>query len=131
MLTRVAGVVGWPVQHSLSPKLHGYWLCENGIDGHFVPLPVAPADFSRTVDGLRRAGFVGVNVTIPHKQAAFALAHTVDEAAQSTGAVNLLLFGSNGMLEGRNTDVAGLSDSLLEELGIGVVHGKLAVVIGA
>jgi shikimate dehydrogenase len=124
-------VIGWPVQHSLSPKLHGYWLREYGIEGAYVPLPVAPVDFSRVIDGLRRAGFMGVNVTIPHKQAAFALAHRLDGAAQRTGAVNLLLFAGGGEIEGRNTDVPGLCASLREELGADVVKEKAAVVLGA
>jgi shikimate dehydrogenase len=131
MSTKVAGVIGWPIRHSLSPTLHGYWLRENHVEGHFVPLLVAAEDLSRAVDGLRRSGFVGVNVTIPHKQAAFAMANTVDAVAQRTAAVNLLLFGSAGTLEGRNTDVAGLCASLREELGADVVDGKVAIVLGA
>ena len=129
--TKLAGVVGWPVQHSLSPQLHGYWLHEYGMDGAYVPLPVAPEDFSRAVDGLRRAGFAGVNVTVPHKQAAFALAHQLDDTALRTGAVNLLLFGARGTIQGRNTDVLGLCASVREELGPEIVQGKVAMVLGA
>jgi shikimate dehydrogenase len=129
--TKLAGVIGWPVQHSLSPLLHGYWLREHGLDGAYVPLPVAREDFARVIDALPRMGFAGVSVTIPHKQAAFALAHDVDDAAARTGAVNLLLFGTDGSIKGRNTDVPGLCASVREELGTEVVKGRVASVLGA
>lgn len=131
MSARLAGVIGWPVGHSLSPRLHGFWLREHGLDGAYVPLPVRREDFARVIDGLRRAGFAGVNVTIPHKQAAFALCHDVDEAARDAGAVNLLVFKESGRIEGRNTDAAGLAASLLAGLGGESVRGKRAVLIGA
>ncbi len=89
---KVAGVVGWPIVHSLSPVLHGYWLNEMGVDGALVPLAVRREEFARVILGLQLAGFRGVNVTVPHKEAAFALAHVADEAAQAAGAANLLVF---------------------------------------
>lgn len=131
MSTKLAGVVGWPVGHSLSPRLHGFWLSQYGIDGAYVPLPVRREDFARVVDGLRRAGFVGLNVTIPHKEAAFAIAHDLDAAATEAGAVNLLLFGDDGRIEGRNTDAAGLAASLSEGLGAESLRGKQVVLAGA
>jgi shikimate dehydrogenase len=130
-MTILAGVAGWPGAHSLSPLLHGYWLREHAIDGAYVALAIAREDFSTAVDGLRRAGFAGLNVTVPHKEAAFALAHTLDEDARITGAVNLLLFASSGTIEGRNTDAVGLATSLVEEFGADVVRGKRAIVLGA
>src|SRR6185436_3668812 len=72
---KLAGIVGWPVTHSLSPVLHGHWLAEYGIDGAMVPLAAKTEDLARVIDGVRRAGFKGVNVTVPHKEAAFAIAH--------------------------------------------------------
>ena len=75
--TRLAGVMGWPVAHSRSPALHGFWLAEHGIDGAYVPLPVRPEDFAAAVRLLPRMGFVGANVTVPHKEAAFRLATSV------------------------------------------------------
>jgi len=131
MSTKLAGVVGWPVGHSLSPRLHGFWLSQYGIDGAYVPLPVRREDFARVVDGLRRAGFAGLNVTIPHKEAAFAIAHDLDAAAKAAGAVNLLLFGNDGRIEGRNTDAAGLAASLSEGLGAESLRGKQVVLVGA
>lgn len=126
---RLAGVIGWPVAHSLSPRLHGFWLAEHGIDGLFLPLRVATPDFGRAIAGLQAAGFGGVSVTVPHKEAAFALAHEHDRAAHATGAVNLLVFGGDGRLAGRNTDAEGLAASLGESLG--PLKGKTAVIAGA
>lgn len=125
---RLAGVVGLPVAQSLSPALHGHWLGEHGIDGAYVPLPVQPADFARVMDALRRAGFRGVNVTVPHKEAAFALADRHDTAARAIGAVNLLIFGSHGT-EGRNSDAAGMAAALTD--GQVDVAGRAAAIWGA
>ena len=75
---RLAGVIGWPVAHSRSPKLHGAWLNRFGIDGAYLPLPVAPENFAEVIRALAHAGFAGVNVTIPHKEAAFALCDHLD-----------------------------------------------------
>jgi shikimate dehydrogenase len=127
---RLAGVIGWPVAQSLSPALHGYWLEEYGIDGAYVPLAIAPSDFARSVDGLMRAGFVGFNVTVPHKEAAFALAARHDAAARLIGAVNLLVITLDG-LEGRNTDAYGLAASLTQHLGPDALRGKTAAIWGA
>lgn len=131
MTTTLAGVIGWPVGHSLSPRLHGHWLREYGIDGAYVKLPVRREDFARVIDGLRRAGFAGVNVTIPHKEAAFALAHSHDAAAQAAGAANLLIFADDGRIEARNTDAVGLRASLSAGAGADVLTDKTAVLLGA
>ena len=125
---KIAGVVGWPIGHSLSPVLQGYWLDELGLDGALVPLAARVEDFSRVIDGARRAGFRGVNVTVPHKEAAFALAHRNDALAIAAGAANLLVFTDAG-IEGRNTDANGLAESLREH--IGELNGKSAVLLGA
>jgi shikimate dehydrogenase len=126
--TRLAGIIGWPVIHSLSPVLHGHWLAEHGIDGAMVPLAAQREDFTVVIEGIRRAGFAGVNVTVPHKESAFAVAHSVDAAAKAAGAVNLLVF-RDGKMEGRNTDSLGLAESLREE--IGALAGKSVVLLGA
>jgi shikimate dehydrogenase len=125
---KLAGIVGWPVTHSLSPVLHGHWLAEYGIDGAMVPLAAKAEDFSLVIDGIRRAGFKGVNVTVPHKEAAFAIAHRVDAAAKSAGAANLLVF-HGGEIEARNTDSIGLAESLKEN--IGALNGAEVVLLGA
>jgi shikimate dehydrogenase len=100
---RVAGIAGWPVTYSRSPRLHGFWLQRYGIDGAYIPLPIQPADFAVAIRGLVAAGFAGANVTIPHKLAAFAICDEVDESAHRAGAVNTLLF-HEGKISGSNTD---------------------------
>jgi len=100
---RLAGIVGWPVAHSRSPRLHGFWLERHAIDGAYVPLAVRPEDFATAVRGLAAAGFAGLNVTIPHKRAAFAICDSVDPSAQRAGAVNRLVF-RDGRITGSNTD---------------------------
>ena len=122
---KLAGIVGWPVSHSLSPVLHGHWLDENKIDGAMIPLAVRAQDFTGVIFALKNAGFTGVNVTVPHKEAAFAIAHVGDDAAKAAGAANLLLFTDKG-IEARNTDAAGLSQSLKDV----ALKGKKAVMIG-
>lgn len=127
-MTRKAGIVGWPVAHSLSPVLHGYWLEKYGIDGAFERVPAEPGQFEAAIADLRAKGFSGVNVTVPHKEAAFALADKVDAAAKAAGAANLLVLGA-AVIEGRNTDSYGLAQSLHET--IGTLAGKDAVLLGA
>lgn len=100
---RIAGIIGWPVAHSRSPRLHGFWLDRHGIDGAYIPLPIRPEDFSTAVQGLAAAGFAGANVTQPHKLAAFAICDSTDESARRAGAVNTLVFG-DGRIAGSNTD---------------------------
>jgi shikimate dehydrogenase len=100
---RVAGIIGWPVAHSRSPRLHGYWLEKYAIDGVYIPLPIAPEHFAAAVRGLMHAGFAGANVTIPHKLAAFEVCDAVDESARRAGAVNTLTF-RDGKISGANTD---------------------------
>ena len=109
--TRLAGVIGWPVSHSRSPRLHNHWLARHGIDGAYVPLPVAPADLATAVRGLRAAGFAGANVTVPHKEAVLALCDRVLPAGRRAGAVNTLVFGPDGVA-GTNTDGVGFIENL-------------------
>ena len=125
-----AGVIGWPVSHSLSPVLHGYWLKHYGIDGEYVRLPAEQGEFLGVVSRANHEGFAGLNVTVPHKEAAFKLADKRDKAAQITGAVNLLVFGKD-RIEGRNTDHAGLKKSLEESLGENALTGKTVILLGA
>jgi shikimate dehydrogenase len=124
---KLAGVIGWPVTHSLSPVLHGHWLSEYGIDGAMVPLAAGREDFAAVIDGVRRAGFAGVNVTAPHKEAAFALAHKCHDSALKAGAANLLVFREDG-IEAHNTDTYGLTQSLGAAIGL---NRKKVVLLGA
>jgi len=109
---KLAGVMGWPVAHSLSPRLHGYWLERYGIDGAYVPLSVRPEDLADAVRALPKLGFAGVNVTLPHKEAVAALVDALDSAARRIGAVNTIVVGAGGRLEGRNTDAFGFIENL-------------------
>lgn len=124
----LAGVVGWPVGHSRSPRIHGYWLDRYGIDGAYLPLPVRPAEFIRALAGLRACGFAGVNVTLPHKLAAFAACDSVDELGARVGAVNTLVF-RDGRVTGTNTDCFGFVEGL-QNAGIDPAAGP-ALVLGA
>jgi shikimate dehydrogenase len=125
---RLAGIVGWPVEHSRSPRLHGFWLERHAIDGAYVPLAIRPEDFDLAVKGLRAAGFAGANVTAPHKRAAFALCDSVDPSAQRAGAVNTLVF-RDGRIEGSNTDGWGFLANLRAH-GVDPAGGP-ALVLGA
>jgi shikimate dehydrogenase len=126
----LAGVLGWPARHSLSPILHGHWLRVHRLAGAVMPLAVRPEDFGRVVDALPRMGFRGASVTVPHKEAAHALATSLDADAKMTGAVNLLVF-DKGRVDGRNTDVPGFAASLDESLGEDAARKGPAVVLGA
>ena len=108
----VAGVAGSPVRHSLSPVIHGAWIAAAGLDAVYAPFPVPPDGFARFVDGLRGGAVRGLNVTVPFKEAALALADRADAAARAAGAANLLLFGADGSVEARNTDGLGLLGAL-------------------
>ncbi len=108
---QVAGIIGWPVAHSRSPRLHGYWLEKHKIDGAYIPLPIQPEHFADTVRGLMNAGFAGANVTIPHKLAAFAVCDVVDPSAQKAGAVNTLIF-RDGRITGVCSDGYGFLTNL-------------------
>ncbi len=108
---RLAGIIGWPVTHSRSPRLHGAWLKRYGVDGAYVPLPISPEDFSGCVRALVRMGFAGCNVTIPHKEAAFTVCDVVESTARRAGAVNTLVF-RDGRIVGSNTDGVGFIANL-------------------
>ncbi|MDP6788573.1 MAG: shikimate dehydrogenase [Rhodospirillales bacterium] len=110
--TKLAAVIGWPVGHSISPRLHGYWLSHHGVDGAYVPLAVRPGDLAETLRLLPRIGFVGFNVTVPHKQAVLALVDEADPEARAIGAVNTVIVETNGRLRGKNTDAFGFLQGL-------------------
>ncbi|MDA8050961.1 MAG: shikimate dehydrogenase [Rhodospirillales bacterium] len=125
---RVAGLLGWPVAHSRSPRLHGFWLERYGIDGAYVPLPVPPGALTTAVRGLLAAGFAGCNVTIPHKEAAYALCDSLAGSARRIEAVNTLVF-RNGKIHGSSTDGAAFLANLRDH-GVDPAAGP-ALVLGA
>ena len=106
-----AGVVGHPVAHSLSPRIHNGWFAELGIEGRYEAVDAAPGAFAATIRRLAAEGWSGVNVTVPHKPAAYDLAHETTRGAQRVGAANLLLF-RDGRIIGDNTDGVGFAHAL-------------------
>jgi shikimate dehydrogenase len=124
------GVLGWPVAHSRSPAMHRAALAAVGLDDWtYQLLPVPPALLAETVRALGAAGFVGANVTVPHKEAALALADRATASARAIGAANTLSFAPDGTIAAENTDAPGLLDALA---GVGVdPAGATALVLGA
>jgi shikimate dehydrogenase len=109
----ICGVLGWPVRHSRSPAMHEAGYAALGLgDWRYQQLPVPPELFAETVRALPGAGFVGANVTIPHKEAALALAGEATVAARAIGAANTLSFQADGSIHADNTDAPGLLDAL-------------------
>lgn len=127
----LAAVIGSPIAHSRSPRLHGYWLKRYGIAGHYVPLDVAPSDLETVIRALPKAGFVGCNVTIPHKEAILALADTVTDRAALIGAANTLVFRKDGRIWADNTDGYGFTANLRQSAPDWVPASGPAAVIGA
>lgn len=108
----LAGVIGHPIAHSKSPRLHGHWLRKLGLAGHYVPMDVAPQDFEEVLRALPKAGYVGVNVTVPHKEAALRIADDVTDRAALIGAANTLTFTADGRIHADNTDGYGFIANL-------------------
>ena len=131
---KLAGVVGFPVCHSRSPALHGYWLKHYKIDGAYVPLAVTPDDLKQTLEALPKMGFVGVNLTIPHKENAFAICTAlgvVDAIAQKIGAVNTLVFGDGKIIKATNTDGYGFIANIKDAAHDWQPETSRALVLGA
>ncbi len=128
---KLAGVMGWPVGHSRSPRLHGYWLDRYGIDGAYVPLAVPPDRVEEAIRALPALGFRGCNVTVPHKEAAYRTVDRLDETAKRMGAVNTIVVQEDGSLEGRNTDGFGFIENLKSGAPGWKGSDGPAVVIGA
>ena len=128
--TAVAGIMGWPIGHSRSPRLHGYWLRKYGVNGVYLPLVASPEGIEAAFRGLPGLGFRGVNVTIPHKLSALAACDHIDDVAARIGAVNTIIIGEDGALSGTNTDAFGFLANLRQESDWRGVEGP-AVVLGA
>jgi shikimate dehydrogenase len=128
---RLAGIMGWPVAHSRSPLLHGFWLEESGVDGAYVPLPVRPDRIAEALRALPILGFRGCNLTIPHKQTALSVVDRVEPLARRIGAVNTIIVAPDGSLEARNTDVFGFRENLREAVPDWRPDSGPAVILGA
>lgn len=108
----LAGVMGWPIGHSRSPRLHDFWMREHKIVGFYVPLAVPPERLEQALRALPSLGFRGVNLTLPHKEAALGLVDEIEPLARRIGAVNMVTVRADGTLEGRNTDAYGFAENL-------------------
>lgn len=129
-MTILAGVIGDPVAHSRSPRLHGHWLRRYGIDGHYVPLHVTPDNLVSTLRLLPDLGFKGLNCTIPHKETVFRLAHDVTDRARAVEAANTLTFTDDGRILADNTDGYGFIANLRRQAPRWRADGP-ALVLGA
>lgn len=127
----LAGVIGHPIAHSRSPALHGYWLRRYGIKGHYIPIDIAPSDLAEMVRTLPRLGFVGLNVTIPHKEAILQIADVISDRAALIGAANTLIFRKDGKIQADNTDGSGFIANLRQNAPHWVPSSGPAVVLGA
>ncbi|MCB2152751.1 MAG: shikimate dehydrogenase, partial [Rhodobacteraceae bacterium] len=127
----LAGVIGSPIAHSKSPLLHGHWLKTYGIAGYYIPMDVAQADLKEVLHALPRAGFVGLNVTIPHKETVLALADIVTDRAALIGAANTLIFRADGKIHADNTDGHGFIANLRQNAPKWRPAAGPAAVIGA
>jgi len=123
--------MGWPIDHSLSPRVHGFWLKHYGIAGEYVRLAVEPENFTATLKNLQADGFAGVNVTVPHKETALAAVDEVHPLAERIGAVNTVVVREDGSLYGFNTDGFGFLENLKAGCAaFDAMHGP-AVILGA
>ncbi|MDX5382465.1 MAG: shikimate dehydrogenase [Rhodobacterales bacterium] len=108
----LAGVIGSPIAHSKSPALHGHWLKTYGIRGYYIPMEVSADNLAEVLRALPKAGFVGVNVTVPHKEAVLEIADLVTDRATLIGAANTLIFRKDGKIHADNTDGYGFIENL-------------------
>jgi shikimate dehydrogenase len=127
----LAGVMGWPIAHSRSPKIHNHWFAQYGIEGTYVPLAIEPGRLEAALRALPALGFSGCNLTIPHKEAALPFLDQVDPAAARIGAVNCVVVARDGALSGRNYDGYGFVASLREAAPAWDAGAAPCVVLGA
>lgn len=127
---KLAGVMGWPIAHSRSPRIHGHWLKQYGIDGAYVPLAIRPEHLSEAFAALPKVGFRGWNITLPHKEAALRLVDARTPAADRIGAVNTVTVQPDGSLSGDNSDAFGFIAHLYQSAP-DWPRQKPAVVLGA
>ena len=108
----LAGVIGSPVAHSKSPRLHRHWLTSYGVRGHYIPMDVTHDNLEEVIRTLPKMGFVGVNITIPHKEKVMSLADQITDRATLIGAANTLIFRQDGRILADNTDGYGFIENL-------------------
>ena len=127
----LAGVIGHPIAYSKSPQLQRHWLKNLGISGYYIPMDVSPENLAQVLDSLPKAGFVGVNVTVPHKERVMELAHQITDRAALIGAANTLVFRDDGTIHADNTDGYGFIENLRQGAPDWVPTAGPAAVLGA
>jgi shikimate dehydrogenase len=127
----LAGVMGWPVLHSRSPKLHNYWLAQHGLAGAYLPLAIKAEGLAAALRALAPLGFSGCNLTIPHKETALAVVDRVEDAARLIGAINCVTVETDGTLTGANYDGFGFVQSVLENTPAWQAAAGPVAVLGA
>lgn len=127
----LAGVIGHPVSHSKSPLLHGHWLARYGLRGHYIPMDISGQDLPHVLNNLPKMGFVGANVTIPHKEAVLEIADVISDRASVIGAANTLTFQADGKLYADNTDGYGFIANLKQMAPDWSALSGPALVLGA
>lgn len=128
--TLKAGVLGWPIAQSKSPVIHGYWIDQHSIDGTYEAIAVKPEDFAAKINEMITLGFQGGNVTVPHKEAAYALSDGLSDRAKQIGAVNTIVF-KDGKILGDNTDGIGFINNLKQRAPAWDAKNGPALVLGA
>ena len=127
----LAGVMGWPVMHSRSPKLHNYWFERYGLAGTYVPLAIQPEGLEAALRALPALGFAGCNLTIPHKEQALRIVDHADARARRIGAISCVTVNADGSLTGTNNDWYGFVENLREAFPGWRADTGPAVVMGA
>ncbi len=127
----LAGVMGWPVMHSRSPKLHNYWLQKHGLAGTYVPLGIKIEGLAAALRALPALGFSGCNLTIPHKVEALKIVDTLDPLAKRIGAANCIVVGADGSLNGFNNDGWGFIENVIDRAPGWRADAGTVVLVGA
>ena len=127
----LAGVMGHPISHSKSPKLHNYWLSKYKINGHYIPLSITTDKLKNSIKSLIDLGFKGVNITIPHKTNVLSLADSVTDRAALIGAANTLYFSKSGTVHADNTDGYGFIQNIIDVIPNYDFYDKTALIYGA
>ena len=127
----VAAVIGHPVNHSRSPRMHNYWLAQFGLEGYYIPLDIDPKKFERSIRNLQELGFVGANITIPYKEKVLKIADKISDRAALVGAANTLTFLQNGGIYADNTDGYGFLQNIKSKYKDWSAREGISVVFGA
>ncbi len=128
--TRIVGIIGDPIEHSRSPQMHNAAFAKAGLNYVYVPFHVHPDDLAHAITGFKALNVVGINVTLPHKQAVIPYLTSISREAELIGAVNTLTFVDDE-IHGDNTDAPGVLKALEEDGNMSVPVGKEVVVLGA